>query len=446
MSTPSAETYFTEELTSTYKVVGTLLKGCFRTLNDSTLEMVLALAFAMALGTENIHQVIQRLGVSKSAAYGGVKNVSPYLWRKLLQSHLYEVAIPLVQARLTTSDATRSRDGMVLTVDDTVIARIATELGYVWTWWSGQLKRVTDGQNVIALVLVLGDIMLPLDIRIVSKQGRGLKTKPEIYQEMLTAAYARFRAAGIDLNVFTTTGDAAYLSGLIAGVCQGTSPLDAAGTPTETPETTSTPASPDAQQEPSEDAPPSPITGIFGGKAHYRFEIGGVSHKAGHWKKTFKALLTAGWGTDGQPVYRTPATSPTFGAVTLLFYIPKGKTTVSYLIVIGRPLRSGEILHAYSFHHRIEEFWKLLKHTLHLGDMKLHGRAGAHACIGLKVIEYLILNTMKQRLRRLRRFRHVTIHQLVHLCPHFVECRQILAALFPDMIPRQYGLEEALCR
>lgn len=446
MSTPSAETYFTEELTSTYKEVGTLLKGCFRTLNDSTLETVLALAFAMALGAENIHQVIQRLGVSKSAAYGGVKNVSPYLWRKLLQSHLYEVAIPLVQERLATSDATRSRDGMILTVDDTVIARIATELGYVWTWWSGQLKRVTEGQNVIALVLVLGDVILPLDIRIVSKQGRGLKTKPEIYQEMLTAAYARFHAAGIGLNVFKTTGDAAYLSGPIADVCQGTAVLETTGTPAETPVTTSTPVSPDAQQESTEQPPASPITGIFGGKAHYVFEIGGVRHKAGHWKKTFKELLIAGWGTDEQPVYRTPATSPTFGAVTLLFYIPKGKTTVSYLIVIGQPLRSGEILHAYSFHHRIEEFWKLLKHTLHLGDMKLHGRAGAHACIGLKVIEYLSLNTMKQRLRTLRRFRHVTIHQLVHLCPHFVEWRQILAALFPGMIPRQYGLEEALCR
>jgi len=75
-----------------------------------------------------------------------------------------------------------------------VIARIATELGYVWKWLRYQLKRVTKGQNVRAKVLVIDDIILPLDVRIVSKQGKGIKTKPEIYEEMLSLAKARFSA------------------------------------------------------------------------------------------------------------------------------------------------------------------------------------------------------------------------------------------------------------
>ncbi len=299
---------------------------------------------------------------------------------------------------------------------------------------------------MIALILVVGDVILPLDIRIVSKQGQGLKTKPEIYQEMLDAAYARFSAAGIDVTVFKTTGDAAYLSGTIAAGCHGTPPLQSAEqSPKPAAEATT---SSTAGGEPDTGRPLSdfPRTGIFGGKASYVFEIDGIRHNAGHWKKMFQDDLKEGWGTDGQPVYRTPAESPTFGKVTLLFYIPKGKRAISYLIIVGRALRSSEALHAYSFHHRIEEFWKLLKHTLHIGDMKLQGRDGAHACIGLKIIEYLILNMIKQSLRKFRRFRRVTIHQLVHLCPHFVESRQMLASLFPDLIPAQYGLEEALCR
>ncbi len=442
MATDTAEQYFTDELMHAYEEVGAILNASFRTLNDSTLETVLLLSFGMFVGAGNIYQVIQRLGVSKNGAYGSVKNVSVYLWRQLLQHRLYEVAIPLVLERLATSDATKSRDGLILAVDDSVIARIATELGYVWKWWSGQLKRVTDGQNVIALVLVLGDVIVPLDIRIVSKQGRGLKTKPEIYHEMLDAASARFGAAGIDLNVFKTTGDAAYLSGTIADVCHGTQGLESTESPVDAVADPQT----ETETDPTEADPTSPLTGIFGGKSQYVFEIEGTRQKAGLWKKAFRDELEAGWGTDGQPVYRTAAESPTFGRVILVFYIPKGKRAVSYLIIVGRPLRSGEALHAYSFHHRIEEFWKLLKQTLHVGDMKLQGRSGAHACVGLKVIEFLLLNGMKQHLRKLRRFRNVTINKLVNLCPHFIEIRQVLKSMFPDLIPDHYGLEEALCR
>jgi hypothetical protein len=79
----------------------------------------------------------------------------------------------------------------------------------------------------------------------------------------------------------------------------------------------------------------------------------------------------------------------------VLFYIPKGKRAVSYLIIVGRPLRSSEALHAFAFHHRIEEFWKLLKGTLDLGDIKLRDREGAHACVGIKLIGYLIVNMIK---------------------------------------------------
>ena len=442
MATDTAEQYFTDELVHAYEEVGTILHASFRTLNDSTLETLLLLSFGMFVGAGNVYQVIQRLGVSKNGAYGSVKNVSAYLWRQLLQHRLYEVAIPLVLERLNTSDTTKSRDGLILAVDDSVIARIATELGYVWKWWSGQLKRVTDGQDVIALVLVLGDVIVPLDLRIASKQGRGLKTKPDIYREMLEAAYARFSAAGIDVNAFKTTGDAAYLSGRIADVCHGTHDLERG-------ESTGDSVG-DAQSEPGADSADanhsSPITGIFGGKNQYVFEIEGIRQKAGLWKKAFREDLEKGWGTAGQPVYRTAAESPTFGTVILVFYIPKGKRAVSYLIIVGRPLRSSEALHAYSFHHRIEEFWKLLKQTLHVGDMKLQGRSGAHACVGLKVIEFLLLNGMKQHLRKLRRFRNVTINKLVNLCPHFVDMRHILKTMFPDLIPDHYDLEEALCR
>lgn len=300
------------------------------------------------------------------------------------------------------------------------------------------MKRVAEGQNVIALIVVIGDIILPLDVRIVSKQGKGLKSKPDIYQEMLAAAKSRFEAAGIDFSAFKTTGDAAYLKNEIADYCRGESAID-----TETTETTETTEMTETTETTETEHVPT-ITGIFGGKDNYVFTIDGTRQKAGAWRKDLKEHLTDGWGTDGQPVYRTAAESPTFGSVTLLFYIPKGKRAVSYLIIVGRPLRSSEALHAYSFHHRIEEFWKLLKDTLELGDMHLQGREGAHACVGIKIISYLVVNMMKQNLRKLTRFRNITINKIVNLCPKFVDIRQFFKEHFHDIIPENYGLDEAL--
>jgi hypothetical protein len=416
-----------------------MLKTYFRKLTDKNLETLLLISMAMFLGTGNLYQVTQLLGLPKTTTYNHVKNVSVYYWRQLLQYRLYEVAIPLLLARLDKSAATKSRDGLILAVDDTVIARIATELGYIWKWWSGQLKRVTEGQNVIALILVIGDIILPLDVRIVSKQGQGLKTKPEIYQEMLEAAQARFAAVGIDLNELKTTADAAYFSQRIARLCQGRQANDS---PSDTTAALVVPTSTLETSDTRDQA--SPITGIFGGKDNYVFEIDGKPQKARQWRKDLNHHLTVGWGTDGQPVYRTEAESETFGNVILLFYIPKGKRAVSYLIIVGRALRSSEALHAFGFHHRIEEFWKLLKGTLNLGDMKLQGRNGAHACVGIKLIGYLIVTMIKQNLRTLKRFRNVTINQLVTLCPKFVDMRQIFKEHFHDLIPENYNLDKAL--
>jgi len=64
---------------------------------------------------------------------------------------------------------------------------------------------------------------------------------------------------------------------------------------------------------------------------------------------------------------------------------------------------------------------KLLKDILELGAMHLRGREGAYACVGVKVIAYLVVSMMRQNLRRLGRFRNVTISRLVRLCPKFVD-------------------------
>jgi hypothetical protein len=310
-------------------------------MDHESLETLLLISMCIFLGAANIYQVIKLFGLPKTMTYNRIKGVSIYYWRQLLQHRLYEIALPLLKERILKSDATQSRDGLILAVDDTVIARIATKLGYVWKWWSGQLKRVTEGQNVIALILVIGDIILPLDVRIVSKQGPCLQSKPGIYAEMLEVAKDRLSKAGIDV-MSQITGDAAYLSERLPKM-----PTEQknAGLP-------KVQAYSKYSTTKEESKTQSTFTGIFGGKDNYVFTIDGIRQRAAEWRKYFKEELEEGWGTDGQPVYRTQAESDTFGTVTLIFYIPKGKRAVSYLVVVGCPLRSCEALHAFSFPHK----------------------------------------------------------------------------------------------
>ncbi len=76
--------------------------------------------------------------------------------------------------------------------------------------------------------------------------------------------------------------------------------------------------------------------------------------------------------------------------------------------------------------------------------MHLQDREGAHACVGIKIIGYLVVNLMKQNLRKLTRFRNMTINKIVNLCPKFVDIRQLFKEHFHDVIPENYGLGEAL--
>lgn len=267
---------------------------------------------------------------------------------------------------------------------------------------------------------------------------------------MLAAARARFATAGIDIAELRTTGDAAYFSEKIAAFCRGKFPAEAPSDPdTATSQSDPDPAggAPETPGHESGDTDPAllpTITGIFRGRDNHVFEIDGKRQKAGQWRKDLKDSLAPGWGTDGQPVCRTGAFSEKFGDVILLSYIPKGRRAISHLITVGRPLRAGETLHAYSFHHRTEDFRKLLRDTLELGAMHLRGREGAHACVGIKIIAYLVVSMMRQNLKRLGRFRNVTISGLVGLCPKFVDVRQIFKELFPGIVPGSHTLDDAL--
>jgi len=267
-------------------------------------------------------------------------------------------------------------------------------MGLVWAWYSGRRKRVVRGQDLLGLVLVIGEVVIPLDIRIVSKQGRVTPTKPEIYAQMLEHAQARFQQAGLDLRDLATSGDSAFLSEHVQAKCQDLK-----------------------------------VAGVFGGKDSYVFTIEGETHKAKHWRPHFADRLEKDrWGCE-VPVYRTPAVSPTFGKVILVFCRRKGERTVSYFI-LTQPLRTAEALRIIHQHHWIEVFWKRCKGLFKLANSKLCTPQGARAGVGIKVVGYLLILRLQIALKRYRRFARISMDRLVTLCQQFFDPIPVFQAHF----------------
>ena len=76
----------------------------------------------------------------------------------------------------------------------------------------------------------------------------------------------------------------------------------------------------------------------------------------------------------------------------------------------------------------------------------LWGQAGALAGVGIKVVAFLLLTEIQHGLKKLRRFSQLTLHQLVHLCPKFVDMRAFMQEHFHERIPANYSLDQALDR
>ena len=330
-------------------------------------ETLLLLSTGHLFGLYNPNQVADALGVSKNKLYQDLKKMSLYRWKSLLVGVSSTLAIEEIRQAISKSSATQSRRCITISVDDTNDRRYAKTLSYRYNWWSTQHQKAINCRNILAITLKIGDVILPLNIRIVSKQGRGNTDKPTCFRAMIEEVLDVFDAQGIDLRKYPITFDSWYGSKALIET------LGALG-----------------------------FTCILvHGKSNYVMEIDGKTLKLSAHKKTIK-LLSNQWGCD-KPVQRCRAKSPTFGELVLLFFSTHGKTQT--MMVFGRPLRSAEILHIWSQHHGIEQFWRHLKTDLRLAAMSLHHRNGAYGTLGIKILSYLMIQQVSRSTR-------LTFHQI----------------------------------
>lgn len=329
----------------------------FRQTNIAAFEMFMFVAISHFFGCYNPKQLADYLGVNHQGLYLRLKELSLYTVKRLLVKFMVRQAAEELKPILEKSDATRSRAGITLSADNSVIDRFGKMLRCTWNWYSGRWKKVVRGNDLLGVVMTVRGIAFPLCLMFCSKQGRNTG-KPDLLISMLTLLKGEFESEGIDLTVFPITMDSWFVSEDLRKRLRelGFSKI------------------------------------VIAGKSNYTFEIGKTKQKASSWKKTL-GLIRDQWGTD-VPSLRTEALSPTFGRV-VLFFFQKSTTRTFYLMDFSlAPMRGAEIWRIWKQHHIIECFWKILKSVMGIKSMRLRDD-GLYAALLTKVIAYILAVRLK---------------------------------------------------
>lgn len=361
-----------EEIIKQYRVVLTSkLSG--RENAAEFIEVTLILIVGLLCGLFNPNQVAQQLGISPNHLYSTLRQMDARQWRALLEKLMLEVAIEELKNYQSASPSSRSRLEASLSIDDTLVKRLGEVLSYVWVWYSGQVKSVRRGQDLLGIVLKINGRILPLSLIWVSKQGRGSTTKPEVLLREMKRLKEIFGRAGVDITSLALSMDSWWAS------------------------------NPVSQQLADEGFTKQVICA----KANLVFETAEGRKKLPLHREAIE--LKQGWG-HSEPAKRVRATSPTFGEVALIFFY-RARSKAYALIAPQRLMRSCEALRVWKNHQAVETFWKRLKRWLGLGQMQMRGREGAWAELSLRVIAYLLaqkmitkeVKTIFQLTQRLRR-------------------------------------------
>jgi len=330
----------------------------FRRGKVAAFETLLLLSVSHLFGLYNPKALADYLHISHQRLYERLRDFSLYSLQEMLLRFQVKQAVEHLRPVLDKSDATRSRSGISLGVDDSVIDRVGRLLRNTHSWYSGRWKQVVNGQDLLGIVLTINGFVLPLSLRYCAKQGRANTDKPSLLIAMLTRLKAEFEQAGIDLTAFPITLDSWYVS----------QPL----------------------REELYRLGFHKI--VLAGKGNYRFTIGDQDQDASAWKKDLD-LLESQWGVD-VPAFRVQAQSPTFGKLVLFFY-RKSTTRSYYLMDFSRPhLRGAELWHIWKQHHWVEVFWKALKSIFKIQAMQLPGD-GLYTGLLIKVLAYLLVIWIK---------------------------------------------------
>jgi hypothetical protein len=262
----------------------TLFHQEFRKNNPIAFEVLMVLAVAHLFGFYNPKQLADFLEVPHQRFYTELKEWSVYHVKKMLLRFMVKQAAEQLKPIMSKSAATRSRAGMSLSIDNSVMDRFGNLLRCTYSWFSGRYHKVIRGQDLLGIVLTINHLAFPLHLLFCPKQGRHHTRKADLLRFMLKQLRSEFDRAGMDITQIPLTLDSAYVSQELRNRLHqlGCRKI------------------------------------IIAGKGNYVFTIDGQKWDASTWKKVLM-LDEPKWGID-VPSYRSWCYSPTFGSLVIFFF------------------------------------------------------------------------------------------------------------------------------
>jgi hypothetical protein len=284
-------------------------------------------------------------------------------WIKRLRRLGLEVLVPLWRYAASKSEATHSRWQWTWVGDDSVFKKYGDQLGLVGTWWSGQEHRVLSGIDGVLLVVVIGEgkLVVPVDfaIRRPDPQGPGGPCRDKLHwlQVMLDGRVAAFRRRGVELPPPMIAADCWFsdskLMHHVATTHQGTFLVE--------------------------------------GKSTYVFDLPDGRQVKGHdlqqhrdWSWRYSEQV------PGVRYARLRATSPTYGAVTLIV-VDEPKEDQFYVMCLDTAISGPRLIRAWKRRHWIEHCFRTLKHLLATGACQVHSEDAYYGHLVLRLMGCLVL-------------------------------------------------------
>jgi len=284
-------------------------------------------------------------------------------WLTRLRRLGLEVLLPLWRHAASKSEATRSRWQWTWVGDDSVFKKYGEQLGLVGTWWSGQEHRVLSGIDGVLLVVVIGEgkLVVPVDfaIRRPDPQGPGAPCRDKLRwaQVMLDGRLAAFRRRGVVLPPPMVVADSWFgdskLMRHVATTHRGTLLVE--------------------------------------GKSTYVFELADgrqvkgsdlQQHSAWPWRHSPQAPEVR--------YARLRATSPTYGAVTLIV-VSAPREEQFYVMCLDTAISGPRLIRAWKRRYWIEYCFRTLKHLLATGACQVQSEDAYYGHLVLRLMGCLVL-------------------------------------------------------
>jgi hypothetical protein len=284
-------------------------------------------------------------------------------WLKRLRRLGLEVLVPLWRHAAGGSAATRSRWQWTWVGDDSVFKKYGEQLGLVGTWWSGQEHRVLSGIDGVLLVVVIGEgkLVVPVDfaIRRPDPTGPGgpCRGKLRWMQVMLDGRVAALRRCGVVLPPPMVVADSWFsdskLMRHVATIHEGTLLVE--------------------------------------GKSAYVFGLpDGRQVKGSDLQQPSEWPWRESPQVPGVHDARLRATSPTYGAVTIIIVHEPG-VELYYLICLETTISAPRLMRAWKRRHWIEYCFRTLKHWLATGACQVHREEAYYGHLVLRLMGGFVL-------------------------------------------------------